>query len=97
MSKLELTQRLMCSTARVDATKLRNGSLNESDWTKLVDAAGRLAEAPIWIDDNPAVTVTEIRSKARRLRSELGDLGMIVVDYIPVSYTHLTLPTTPYV
>jgi len=82
MSKLELTQRLICSTARVDATKLKNGSISASEWPKLVAAAGSLAEAPIWIDDNPGLTVMEIRAKARRLQSELGQLGLIVVDYI---------------
>lgn len=82
MGKLELTQRLICSTARVDSSKLRNGSLSGGDWSKLVAAAGKLAEAPIWIDDNPGLTVNEIRAKSRRLKSEVGSLGLIVVDYI---------------
>ena len=82
MGQLELTQRLLCSEARVDSLRVRNGSLNESDWGKIAHATGRLAEAPIWIDDNPNVTVMEIRSKARRLKSRLGDLGLIVVDYL---------------
>jgi replicative DNA helicase len=83
MSKVELSQRLLCSEARVDSSRVRNGNLTEKDWTAIANAIGRLAEAPIWIDDNPNVTVMEMRSKARRLRSELGrPLGMIVVDYI---------------
>ena len=82
MSQLELTQRLLCSEARVDATRMRNGKLNEADWKKISHAVGRLAEAPIWIDDNPNVTVMEIRSKARRLKSQVGDLGLVVVDYL---------------
>ena len=82
MGQLELTQRLLCSEARVDSRKVRTGNLSESDWGKIAHATGRLAEAPIWIDDNPNVTVMEIRSKARRLRSRLGDLGLIVIDYL---------------
>ncbi|CAM8661013.1 DnaB Replicative DNA helicase [Acidimicrobiia bacterium] len=82
MGQLELTQRLLCSEARVDSRKVRNGNLNESDWGKIAHATGRLAEAPIWIDDNPNLTIMEIRSKARRLRSRLGDLGLVVVDYL---------------
>lgn len=82
MGQLELTQRLLCAEARVNSRNVRTGQLTESDWGKIAHATGRLAEAPIWIDDNPNVTVMEIRSKARRLKSRLGDLGLIVVDYL---------------
>lgn len=82
MSQLEITQRLLCSEARVDATRVRSGKLNEQDWEKIGHTIGRLADAPIWIDDNPNVTVMEIRSKARKLKAQLGDLGMVVVDYV---------------
>jgi replicative DNA helicase len=82
MSHLELTQRLLGAEARVDATRLRNGRLLEADWPKISHAVGRLAEAPIYIDDNPNLTVMEIRAKARRLKSRLGQLGMVVVDYL---------------
>ncbi|MFP4512285.1 MAG: replicative DNA helicase [Acidimicrobiales bacterium] len=82
MSQIELTQRVVCAEARVDSSRVRNGRLVEADWNKIAHATGRLAEAPIWIDDNPNVTVMEIRSKARRLKSRVGDLGMIVVDYL---------------
>jgi replicative DNA helicase len=82
MSQIEITQRLLCSQAKVDATRIRNGKLSADDWTKISHTVGRLAEAPIWIDDNPNVSVMEIRSKARRLKSKIGDLGLIVVDYI---------------
>jgi replicative DNA helicase len=82
MSKIELTQRIVCAEARVDSTRVRNGRLVEADWNKIAHATGRLAEAPLWIDDNPNVTVMEIRSKARRLKSRVGDLGLIVVDYL---------------
>jgi replicative DNA helicase len=82
MSRLELTQRLLCSEARVDSKKIRNGRLTDDDWRRISHAIGRLGEAQLWIDDNPNVTVMEIRSKARRLQSKVGQLGMIVVDYI---------------
>jgi replicative DNA helicase len=82
MSHMEITQRILSSEARVDATRMRNGKLAESDWTKISHAIGRLAEAPLYIDDNPQATVMEIRAKARRLKSRVGDLGLIVVDYL---------------
>ncbi len=82
MGSLELTQRLLCTEAKVDATRVRNGALTDHDWPEITSAVGRLAEAPIWIDDNPNLTVMEIRAKARRLKSRLGDLGLVVVDYL---------------
>jgi len=81
MSHRELTQRLLCSEARVDATRMRNGKLLESDWPKISHAVGRLGEAPIFIDDNPHLTIMEIRAKSRRLKSREG-LGLIVIDYL---------------
>ena len=82
MSQIELTQRVVCAEARVDSSRVRNGKLVEADWTKIAHATGRLAEAPLWIDDNPNITVMEIRAKARRLKSRVGDLGLIVIDYL---------------
>ncbi|MGI9605089.1 MAG: replicative DNA helicase [Acidimicrobiales bacterium] len=82
MGQLELSQRMLCSESRVDSKSMRDGKLDESDWTKISHGVGRLSEAPIWIDDNPALTVMDIRGRARRLKSQVGDLGMIVVDYI---------------
>ena len=82
MGHLELTQRILCSDAKVDSQRLRTGKLSEDDWPKITRSVGRLAEAPIWIDDNPNLTVMEIRAKARRLKSRLGDLGLVVVDYL---------------
>lgn len=81
MSKEQLVQRLLCSRGEVDASKLRGGFLAESDWPKLTRAAGLLAEAPIFIDDTPALNVLEMRAKARRLQME-HNLGLIVVDYL---------------
>lgn len=82
MSHIELTHRLLASASRVDATKFNTGRFNESDWSKITRAMGTLSEAPLWIDDNPNLTVMEIRAKARRMKSKVGDLGMIVVDYL---------------
>ena len=71
MGHLELTQRLLSAEARVDSQKLRTGRLSaSSDWSKIGQAIGRL-EAPLFIDDNPNVTVMEIRAKARRLKAAL--------------------------
>lgn len=81
MSKEQLVQRMLCTEARVDASKLRSGFLSESDWPKLTHAAGLLSEAPLFIDDTPAMNVLEVRAKARRLQREHG-LGLIVVDYL---------------
>ncbi|MFL6206051.1 MAG: replicative DNA helicase [Acidimicrobiales bacterium] len=82
MSHLELTQRLLCSEAKVDSHRLRNGQLKGDDWSNISRAMGRLGQAPIWIDDNPNLTIMEIRAKARRLKSQVGKLGMIVIDYL---------------
>ncbi|HUY64803.1 MAG TPA: replicative DNA helicase [Acidimicrobiales bacterium] len=87
MSHLELTQRLLCSEARVDATRMRNGRLLESDWPKISDAIGQLGDAPIYIDDNPNATVMDIRAKARRLKAREG-LGLVVVDYLQLMSGH---------
>ena len=82
MSHMELTQRLLCAEARVDSLRMRNGKLHADDWPKITNAVGRMADAPIYIDDNPNLTVMEIRGKARRLKAKLGDLGLIVIDYL---------------
>jgi replicative DNA helicase len=82
MGNLELTKRLLAAEARVEAKRLWTGNIPETDWTRLSHAVGRLAEAPLFIDDNPHCTVMEMRAKARRVRARHGDLGLIVVDYI---------------
>ena len=81
MSKEQLVQRMLCSRARVDAQKVRTGYLSHQDWPKLTAAAGKLSEAPIFIDDSPAQTVLEIRAKARRLKMK-HDIQLIVIDYL---------------
>ncbi len=82
MSQLELSQRILCSEALVDSSRVRTGKIGEAEWTRISHAVGRLAEAPIFIDDNPHTSVMEIRAKARRLKSRVGELGMVIVDYI---------------
>ncbi|MFH0984954.1 MAG: replicative DNA helicase [Candidatus Omnitrophota bacterium] len=81
MSKEQLVQRMLCSHARVDAQKVRTGYLSHQDWPKLTAAAGKLSEAPIFIDDTPGQTVLEIRAKARRLKMK-HDISLIVIDYL---------------
>ncbi|HOG12503.1 MAG: replicative DNA helicase [Smithellaceae bacterium] len=81
MSKEQLAFRMLASEARVDSQRMRKGFLGETDWPKLTAAAGRLSEAPLFIDDTPAITVLEMKAKSRRLKAE-RDLGLIVVDYI---------------
>jgi replicative DNA helicase len=87
MSHLELTQRMLCSEARVDAVRMRNGRLIESDWPKISNTIGRLGDAPIFLDDNPNVTIMDIRAKARRLKAREG-LGLVVVDYLQLMTGH---------
>ena len=82
MSKAEVTQRLMCSEAKVESQRLRTGKLGADDWPRLTAACDRLAKAPIYVDDQGSITMMEIRSKARRLKSREPDLGLIVVDYL---------------
>ena len=81
MSKEQLVIRMLCSEANVDGARLRTGYLTESDWPRLTLAAGNLSDAPLYIDDSAAMTVLELRGKARRLNAESG-LGMIVIDYL---------------
>jgi len=81
MSKEQLVQRMLCSHARVDAQKVRTGFLLPSDWPKLTAAAGKLSTAPVFIDDTPAISVLELRAKARRLKSR-HDIQLLIVDYL---------------
>jgi len=81
MSKESLVQRMLTAEGRVDAQKMRKGLLRDEDYSRLARAAGILSGAPIWIDDSAAITLLEIRSKARRLKAD-QDIGMVVVDYL---------------
>ncbi|MDP3917950.1 MAG: replicative DNA helicase, partial [Candidatus Woesebacteria bacterium] len=84
MSKEELVDRLLVSQADIDAWRLKTGKLSEEDFTKLSNAMGILAEAPLYIDDTPALSILEMRTKARRLQVEQG-LDLIVVDYLQLA------------
>ncbi len=81
MSKKQLALRMLCSEAMVDSNSVRKGFIRKEDWHKLTSAAGKLAEAPIFIDDASNTSVLEMRAKARRLKMEHG-LSMVVVDYL---------------
>jgi len=82
MSKTEVTQRMMCSEAKVESQRLRTGKLAADDWPRLTAACDKLMKAPIWVDDTGSITMMELRSKARRLKSRVPNLGLIVVDYL---------------
>jgi replicative DNA helicase len=81
MAKEQLVMRMLCSEARIDAHRLRSGFLGQTDWPKLSTAAGRLADASIYIDDTPAISSMEMRAKTRRLKAEKG-LDLVIVDYL---------------
>ena len=81
MSKEQLTTRMLCAEAKVDSQKLRSGFLAEHDWQLLIEAASVLSEAPIFVDDTPAISVLELRAKARRLKSE-HNISLIIIDYL---------------
>ena len=81
MSKEQMVNRILCSEAMVDSNKVRTGKLEEDDWTKLAEAIGPLSEAEIYIDDTPGISVTEIRSKCRKLKME-KNIGLVIIDYL---------------
>jgi replicative DNA helicase len=91
MSKEQLVLRMLCSESRINNSSVRTGDLTERDFARIVDGASRLAEAPIFIDDTPAITITELRAKARRLHRD-HKLGIIMVDYLQLlrspAYSH---------
>jgi replicative DNA helicase len=84
MSKEELVDRLLVAQADIDAWKLKTGKLDEEDFTKLSNAMGELAEAPLYIDDTPALSILEMRTKARRLQVEKG-IDLLVIDYLQLA------------
>ena len=86
MSKSQLVQRMLCSEARIDSHNLRKGRLAEADWAPLSMAAGRLASAPIFIDDSAGISGLEIRAKARRLKAQCN-LGLVIIDYLQLMQT----------
>jgi replicative DNA helicase len=82
MSKSEVTQRMMCSEAKVESQRLRSGRLAPDDWPRLTAACDRLMKAPVYVDDSGSTTIMELRSKARRLKSREPGLGLVIVDYL---------------
>lgn len=88
MSKESLLIRLLCSEGRIDSHKLRTGFASQDDWVKMSKALGRLSEAPIFIDDTPALSIMQIRAKARRLKADNKGLDLIIVDYLQLITGH---------
>jgi replicative DNA helicase len=82
MSKEQLVQRMLCSEAGIDSNRLRTGFLQNNDWNRLAIAMGRLGEAPVFIDDSAVVSALEVRAKCRRLKAEMKELGLVIIDYI---------------
>ncbi|MGO9834237.1 MAG: replicative DNA helicase [Polyangiaceae bacterium] len=93
MPREQIVNRMLCSEARVDVSRVRTGMLTPSDWTKLTQSAAHLANLNVWVDDTPALSIFEVRSKVRRLQAEFdkvdpatGDkkqrIGLVVVDYL---------------
>jgi replicative DNA helicase len=81
MSATQLVQRILCAEARIDSQRLRTGYLNDDDWPQIMQAMGRLRSAPLWVDDSSAISILELRAKARRLfRNKTS--GLIIVDYL---------------
>jgi replicative DNA helicase len=91
MSKQEVTQRLMCSEAKVESQRLRTGKLAAEDWSRLTAACDKLAKAPIYVDDTGSISMMEIRSKCRRLKSKEPRLGLVIVDYLQLMTSGTTV------
>jgi replicative DNA helicase len=87
MSKESLVIRLLCSEARIDSHKLRTGFSSREDWNRMTPALGRLSEAPFYIEDTPALSIMQIRAKARRMKAEKG-LDLLIVDYLQLISGH---------
>ena len=82
MGHLEISQRILSSETRIDSKAMLAGQLKENDWVNISATIDRLAEVPLWVDDNPNPSIMDIRAKARRLKSSVGELGLVVVDYL---------------
>ena len=81
MSKEEVTKRILCAEGEVDSSKVKNAKLDSEDWLKLGEASGRLSDTPIYIDDTPGVTSSELRAKCRKAKLE-KNIGLIIIDYL---------------
>jgi replicative DNA helicase len=92
MPREQLANRMLCSEAKVDVSKLRSGNLSRDDWTRLTRAASELAQLPLWIDDSPGLGLLELRAKVRRLQAEfdktgpdgrpIKKIGLVIIDYL---------------
>lgn len=81
MSKEQVVNRILCSEAMVDSNKIRTGKIDDNEWIKLANTSGRLADAPIYVDDTPGISIMEIRARCRKLKLE-KNIGMVVIDYL---------------
>ena len=81
MSKEQIGNRILCSEAMVDSNKVRTGNMEDEDWAKLAETSGILSDAPIYIDDTPGISITEIRAKCRKMKLE-KKIGLVVIDYL---------------
>ena len=81
MSAEQVGKRILCSEAMVDSNKVRTGQMEDEDWVKLATTLGTLSEAPIYIDDTPGMSITDIRTRCRKLKIE-KNVGLIVIDYL---------------
>ena len=92
MSGFAVMQRVLAGEARIDSTRIRSGLLNPSDWQKITDAAGRIYDAPLYIDDTPSLRLLDLRAQARRMRAR-NDVRIIFIDYLTlVTSEHVDLP-----
>lgn len=82
MKKDQIVRRMLCSQAEIDMSRLNSGRMQNKDWVDLSEAMGVLAEAPIYIDDTPVLTITDLRAKCRKAAMKLGDIGLVVIDYL---------------
>ncbi len=82
MSKDQLVQRMLCSEAEIDSNRIRSGKLQANDWNVLSDAMGKFFDAPIYIDDSSSLSITDLRAKCRKQAMKLGDIGLILIDYL---------------
>ncbi len=82
MGHIEISQRILSAETRIDSKDMSDGRVKEHEWQRITSTIARLNNVPLWLDDNPNPTIMDIRSKARRLKSSIGDLGLVVVDYL---------------
>jgi replicative DNA helicase len=82
MSRLEVAERILSSQARVDGSRLKTGQLSNVDWENVTKALAALDDSKIFVDDNPMLTVMDVRARARRVKQREGDLGIVIVDYL---------------